>query len=126
MNSSEENPFKAPLASPVNPPTPQDSPAKVRAVGKAQRLVNYGILLYLLLIAINVGLGSVAVDPNEPSALLMLLPILSLVILIFVVFAVGRLAYALHGIGNAIIYCCLLYTSPSPRDATLSRMPSSA
>ena len=22
--------------------------------------------------------------------------------------------------------CCLLYTSPSPRDATLSRMPSSA
>ena len=25
-----------------------------------------------------------------------------------------------------IIYGCLLYTSPSPRDATLSRMPSSA
>ena len=24
------------------------------------------------------------------------------------------------------IYDCLLYTSPSPRDATLSRMPSSA
>ena len=24
------------------------------------------------------------------------------------------------------IYACLLYTSPSPRDATLSRMPSSA
>ena len=24
------------------------------------------------------------------------------------------------------IICCLLYTSPSPRDATLSRMPSSA
>ena len=23
-------------------------------------------------------------------------------------------------------YACLLYTSPSPRDATLSRMPSSA
>ena len=29
------------------------------------------------------------------------------------------------GAGNLII-CCLLYTSPSPRDATLSRMPSSA
>ena len=27
---------------------------------------------------------------------------------------------------KAIIDCCLLYTSPSPRDATLSRMPSSA
>ena len=25
-----------------------------------------------------------------------------------------------------IVYICLLYTSPSPRDATLSRMPSSA
>ena len=25
-----------------------------------------------------------------------------------------------------IVYNCLLYTSPSPRDATLSRMPSSA
>ena len=33
---------------------------------------------------------------------------------------------------NAVLHiadeygCCLLYTSPSPRDATLSRMPSSA
>ena len=29
-------------------------------------------------------------------------------------------------IGNALEKGCLLYTSPSPRDATLSRMPSSA
>ena len=28
--------------------------------------------------------------------------------------------------GVDLIYPCLLYTSPSPRDATLSRMPSSA
>ena len=27
---------------------------------------------------------------------------------------------------KAHVYTCLLYTSPSPRDATLSRMPSSA
>ena len=27
---------------------------------------------------------------------------------------------------SAVIIICLLYTSPSPRDATLSRMPSSA
>ena len=27
---------------------------------------------------------------------------------------------------HAYAYTCLLYTSPSPRDATLSRMPSSA
>ena len=36
---------------------------------------------------------------------------------------------SLHGAGNidiASIKTCLLYTSPSPRDATLSRMPSSA
>ena len=30
------------------------------------------------------------------------------------------------GEGNVLIQACLLYTSPSPRDATLSRMPSSA
>ena len=29
-------------------------------------------------------------------------------------------------IDGSLIYNCLLYTSPSPRDATLSRMPSSA
>ena len=28
--------------------------------------------------------------------------------------------------GQPMSYSCLLYTSPSPRDATLSRMPSSA
>ena len=28
--------------------------------------------------------------------------------------------------GERRSYACLLYTSPSPRDATLSRMPSSA
>ena len=31
-----------------------------------------------------------------------------------------------YGIGHAISMCCLLYTSPSPRDGLLSRMPSSA
>ena len=27
---------------------------------------------------------------------------------------------------NTVVLCCLLYTSPSPRDRTRSRMPSSA
>ena len=31
-----------------------------------------------------------------------------------------------ESLNDGIIYLCLLYTSPSPRDATLSRMPSSA
>ena len=36
----------------------------------------------------------------------------------------GSLAFT--GIGHGTDKACLLYTSPSPRDATLSRMPSSA
>ena len=32
----------------------------------------------------------------------------------------------IHLRGVEVTYFCLLYTSPSPRDATLSRMPSSA
>ena len=31
-----------------------------------------------------------------------------------------------HDLGSLVLWACLLYTSPSPRDATLSRMPSSA
>ena len=39
-----------------------------------------------------------------------------------------KLSYVatVQGNGNLLIGNCLLYTSPSPRDATLSRMPSSA
>ena len=41
--------------------------------------------------------------------------------------ALGSLSVALiFGIALALPTPCLLYTSPSPRDATLSRMPSSA
>ena len=36
----------------------------------------------------------------------------------------GRVARAIRTVAQAA--ACLLYTSPSPRDATLSRMPSSA
>ena len=38
----------------------------------------------------------------------------------------GRLVFAKNTIVTRWPYTCLLYTSPSPRDATLSRMPSSA
>ena len=43
-------------------------------------------------------------------------------------FARIRALFALSAAGLAGVssYLCLLYTSPSPRDATLSRMPSSA
>ena len=36
------------------------------------------------------------------------------------------LAWGWNSYDGDISYGCLLYTSPSPRDATLSRMPSSA
>ena len=39
----------------------------------------------------------------------------------------ARFWSAVLGTGSVVLtYLCLLYTSPSPRDATLSRMPSSA
>ena len=38
--------------------------------------------------------------------------------------AVGDTLY--EGSANLLRYICLLYTSPSPRDRTRSRMPSSA
>ena len=34
--------------------------------------------------------------------------------------------YVLNKVKPKVTWSCLLYTSPSPRDATLSRMPSSA
>ena len=37
-----------------------------------------------------------------------------------------RWRIVLAALGSTLLVICLLYTSPSPRDATLSRMPSSA
>ena len=39
---------------------------------------------------------------------------------------IPRMVDTLMRVHGAQLMCCLLYTSPSPRDATLSRMPSSA
>ena len=66
---------------------------------------------------------------TENSTVPMITGAILVVILLFMAFS-GRdrlLAYAALGIGIlTITTVCLLYTSPSPRDATLSRMPSSA
>ena len=48
------------------------------------------------------------------------------VILIFAYWGLSQLMFGLLQAIVALKYNCLLYTSPSPRDATLSRMPSSA
>ena len=46
----------------------------------------------------------------------------------FDLFQLAALLWLTGGMDNpfALLFLCLLYTSPSPRDATLSRMPSSA
>ena len=41
-------------------------------------------------------------------------------------FTANTMACVSEAIGLALPYSCLLYTSPSPRDAHESRMPSSA
>ena len=41
-------------------------------------------------------------------------------------FAFNRKEAKTHGEGGRLVGSCLLYTSPSPRDGLLSRMPSSA
>ena len=61
-------------------------------------------------------------DLAETSFLIRIIVIL---LSIFIFFITKRnLVYPT--VFSAIIMSCLLYTSPSPRDATLSRMPSSA
>ena len=52
--------------------------------------------------------------------------IYSAVALLFTLFGVAGIYVFLWADFIAGIQICLLYTSPSPRDATLSRMPSSA
>jgi len=39
---------------------------------------------------------------------------------------IGATGFKIRTTANGLYKNCLLYTSPSPRDATLSRMPSSA
>ena len=51
----------------------------------------------------------------------------AVVILIFAYWGLSQLMFGIIQVIVALKYkSCLLYTSPSPRDATLSRMPSSA
>ena len=49
-----------------------------------------------------------------------------LVSLVFAVSIEPYWQYETSARATVTVYICLLYTSPSPRDATLSRMPSSA
>ena len=44
----------------------------------------------------------------------------------FKITATGKVKHGVAGKRHRLISHCLLYTSPSPRDRSLSRMPSSA
>ena len=46
--------------------------------------------------------------------------------LLVVISAMGKITNKLEELVDAYYFSCLLYTSPSPRDRTRSRMPSSA
>ena len=82
-------------------------------------LTRLALLVAIELVMKAVGLGSVPVGPLYMSFLT--LPI-----------AVGAITMGpaagaiLGGVFGAVSFYCLLYTSPSPRDLSTSRMPSSA
>ena len=69
----------------------------------------------------DVYLGLIADGVHVHSDMIRLLKILAPKQIVLVSDALSA-----YGLGDGSFKCCLLYTSPSPRDATLSRMPSSA
>ena len=74
------------------------------------------------------GLGSsekaVSFGPSAQRLLRLMRPERNLILVVIVISAIATLGNA---IGPVILaQGCLLYTSPSPRDGLLSRMPSSA
>ena len=70
---------------------------------------------------------------NKPHLYILILKAILVIVLIIVAFFAAPIlnsseyTHFKHALEwNYFIGVCLLYTSPSPRDATLSRMPSSA
>ena len=60
--------------------------------------------------------------------------VLGQILLMFLYLIIGYVLYRTglitqegsKALAHLLLYCCLLYTSPSPRDGATSRMPSSA
>ena len=95
------------MAAPVNDTTPAEKRKRLITCHGTGDVV---VLTSCMVISEDAGIHSV-------GGALLIRPTASL---LFVLQMVGRATWP--GSGNH----CLLYTSPSPRDATLSRMPSSA
>ena len=78
-----------------------------KSIGYGSMLLE-GALAVVVILACCAGLGMGPVEKYEPGGI------------------AGQTDYRVVATCSPKISCCLLYTSPSPRDATLSRMPSSA
>ena len=99
-----------------DPRTPQDS-----AIGSIVSVIRSPEMLVLVfgLIATEISLRTRAIESSSLDLQSMAKLVIWLVPLVFLV----RLPKEVLAV---VLRPCLLYTSPSPRDATLSRMPSSA
>ena len=77
---------------------------------------------------IVIGIGNSVAKPNKVATCPCIFPIVSLLGYYIVVREgiVCMRVYKYVGTTSASVFFCLLYTSPSPRDRTRSRMPSSA
>ena len=80
--------------------------------------VTTGILGLIMIIVIVIMYCKLPPTLREARLLLKKTFIILICLLLYVAVIMSALALRMH--------TCLLYTSPSPRDATLSRMPSSA
>ena len=92
------------------------------AVSGSNQLILIGAAAIAALLAIGQGQSWDRLQTGILDAIRLATPAILILLL------VGALSgtWLISGIIPAMIYYCLLYTSPSPRDATLSRMPSSA
>ena len=98
--------------------------AGVVDIGSAfRRSLVLGFVVMILTVILSVAAGLAFRKKFKGSELLFLTTIASLIVPSIVLSLGVALEFRLL---DETVKCCLLYTSPSPRDATLSRMPSSA
>ena len=85
-------------------------------------IVLFGIFLMFLILFRNIVLSLIGIAPNFIAAFF----ILGIIGMLEIPLDMMTITIAAITIGIAVDNSCLLYTSPSPRDRSLSRMPSSA
>ena len=100
------------------------------ALRSAAQMISYEVSIGFVIITVLICVGSLnLIDIVESQKnLWFAIPLLPMfvVFIISVLAETNRLPFDLPEDEATLVAGCLLYTSPSPRDATLSRMPSSA